>query len=190
MTACPNWTCVNCGDSHGHEFDTCWKCGTECSGAANSDFEISEPVEAVDQAPDPEVGVTESPKLPNFTYFCIPVCIVLFLIEALLSVSQLNANPAGNVFWSPTSIIVGVFSTVLVGLPVFFTLCGEIFTIVIRPQEAQDWTTMMRRFLGMIELPASIRLSCPWFVPTYYGSILVVAIAPIVLAVIRLFVVG
>ena len=180
MTPQTVWQCPTCDEQHEDQFDTCWKCGTNRIGGRNQNFRVSEPASENDQAPD-SAGDDQLPtlQLPTITYFSIPPFIWLSLVNTFNDLQHWpNVAQIPDFSFSMTEIVVHVCATVLIGIPIFFTMVRMLFLCIMRRLQMPHRFPEALWMLSMFRLPVDLRLRHSWFVPVYYGSIIAMIILP------------
>lgn len=161
------WQCPNCDEQHHDEFDICWKCGSDPAGNRDPDFHMSESATELDQTPESPTSDTQIPslRLPNITYFSIPPY-TWFCLYMMFNDFEASLSPV--LHQSPITIVVYCFASVLISIPMGFTMVRASFH---RRHNLSSNLADALWLLSVFRLPESIRESQRWFVLVYYGSI-------------------
>lgn len=175
MTRQTTWQCLSCGEQHGDQFATCWKCDTNRNGDRNQDFLVSEPASECHHAGDVQLPTLQ---LPAITYFSIPPCIWLSLLVSTFNDRDRSADVAQfpDFSFSMAEIVALVCGIVMIGIPVAFTMARMMCLCIMRGLQVPNrYPEVM---LSMFRLPVDLRLQHSWFVPVYYGSIVAMILLP------------
>jgi hypothetical protein len=176
------WRCPNCGEQHDDGLDVCWQCGSDIAGNRDPGFCRAGSVDTQGQTPDASAVETEllSLELPTLTYLSVPLCIWISLIVVFHDLEALSDRRVPDSPLSPSHMAAYGTLTILIGIPVFFTIVRAAFLCIMRRQIPSSWMVQVLWMLSMFRLPEHFWRTQRWFVPVYYGSIgthLVAAIA-------------
>lgn len=174
------WRCPYCREKHDGVFDVCWKCGSDAVGNSEPGFCSPGVIIAQDQTPDAPVDSKDLPslELPTVTYVCLPLFVWTCLIIMFHDLESLSAGRVPDSPLSPSRMAAYGITTILIGIPMFFTIVRAAFPCIMRRQIPSSWMVQVLWMLSMFQLPERLRRTQRWFVPLYYGSMGALLIAP------------
>jgi hypothetical protein len=90
----------------------------------------------------------------------------------------LSAGRVPDLTLSPSHIAAYGITTILIGIPLFFTIVRAAFLCIMRRHIPSSWMVQVLWILSMFRLPDRLRRTQRWFVLVYYVSIGALVIAP------------